>query len=64
MSVREYWEEECALCGTYHCENYFCYDCQIFDLRARIKIVKERPDREAILEQMRTDLRELTEEGK
>jgi len=29
MSVKEYGEEECALCSVYHCENYFCYDCLI-----------------------------------
>ena len=29
MSVKEYWEAECALCGVYHCENYFCLDCFI-----------------------------------
>ena len=29
MSVKEYWEEECRLCGAYHCNNYFCYNCFI-----------------------------------
>lgn len=29
MSVKEYWEEECSLCGAYHCDHYFCYNCLI-----------------------------------
>ena len=29
MSIKEFWEEECALCGTYHCGNYFCYNCLV-----------------------------------
>jgi hypothetical protein len=29
MSVKEFGEEECTYCGSYHCANYFCVSCLI-----------------------------------
>ena len=29
MSVKELWEEECALCAGYHCSFYVCPSCLI-----------------------------------
>jgi len=29
MSVKELWEEECALCGLYHCQHFICGSCLI-----------------------------------
>ena len=54
MSVKDYWEEACALCGIYHCPNYFCYNCFIcYAVEAGADEAKLRQRIGSILDQAR-----------